>query len=58
MAIAKTQALIAGGRKAKKGVVPVVNRQTGVGVVGRHDYLWSLQWATHLLRMPNDKREH
>jgi hypothetical protein len=36
MAIAKAQALIAGSREAKKGIVPVMNRQNGFGVVGSH----------------------
>jgi hypothetical protein len=43
MAIAETQALIASGGKAKKGVVPMVNRLNGFSVVGSHDlacYLW------------------
>jgi hypothetical protein len=43
MAIAKAKALITGSRKAKEGVVPMVNRQNGFGVVGSHDYLWNLQ---------------
>jgi hypothetical protein len=58
MAIPKAQALIAGSRKTKKGIVPVMNRQNGFGVVGGHGYLWNLQWSTHMLNMPNDKREH
>jgi hypothetical protein len=36
MTIAKAKALIAGSSKAKKGIVPVVNRQNGFGVVGSH----------------------
>jgi hypothetical protein len=36
VAIAKAQTLIAGGRKAKKSVVPMVNRENGFGVVGSH----------------------
>jgi hypothetical protein len=28
--------LITGGRKAKKGLIPVVNRQNGFGIVGSH----------------------
>jgi hypothetical protein len=37
MAVAKAQTLIAGSREAKKGIVPMVNRQNGFGVVGSHD---------------------
>ena len=37
MAVAKAQTLIAGGGKAKQGIVPVVNRQYGFGIVGSHD---------------------
>jgi hypothetical protein len=37
VAIAKAQTLIAGGGKAKQGIVPMVNRQNGFGVVGSHD---------------------
>jgi hypothetical protein len=36
MAIAKAKALIAGSRKAKKGIVPVVNRQDSFSIVGSH----------------------
>jgi hypothetical protein len=43
VAIAKAQALIAGSRKTKEGIVPMVNRENGFGVVGGHDYLWNLQ---------------
>jgi hypothetical protein len=36
MAIAKAKALITGSCKAKKGLVPVMNRQNGFGIVGSH----------------------
>ena len=36
MAVAKAQTLIAGGRKTKQGIVPMVNRQNGFGVVSSH----------------------
>jgi hypothetical protein len=43
MTVAKAQTLIARSSKAKKGIVPMVNRENGFGVVGGHDYLWNLQ---------------
>jgi hypothetical protein len=39
MAIAETQALIASSRKTKKGLVPMVNRQNGFGIVGSHNFV-------------------
>jgi hypothetical protein len=38
VAITKAQALMAGGGKAKQGIVPVVNRENGFSIVGSHKY--------------------
>lgn len=36
MTASKAQPFITAGGEAKKGIVPVVNRQNGFGVVGSH----------------------
>jgi hypothetical protein len=38
--MAKAQALMAGSRKAKQGIVPVMNRENGFGIVGSHGLGW------------------